>query len=98
MLLLIKGEIESISYAENAEMIELKINTIIANPEGLVTNQTTTIKGAGSALLDHMIQEYKMRNVNEIQLFSTNNKNYYYANRGWREFEEFCESETPTLK
>jgi hypothetical protein len=38
---------------ENPAMQVPKIDTIVANPEGLIVAQTTTVKGGGSALLDY---------------------------------------------
>ena len=80
-----QGRIEAVSYAENAEMQAPKIETIVANPEGLVTGQTTIVKGGGSALMDYMLRRFKSKGVKSVRIFSTNDK--YYADRGWQEDE-----------
>jgi hypothetical protein len=43
--------------------IFLSKTTIVANPEGLIVAQTTTVKGGGSALLDYIAQSYKEKNI-----------------------------------
>ncbi|CAB5500157.1 hypothetical protein BTHERMOSOX_669 [Bathymodiolus thermophilus thioautotrophic gill symbiont] len=80
-----KGKIEAVSYAEDVEVVGLeepKIKTIVANPEGLITNQTTTPKGGGSSLLNRMIQEFKEKGVDKIRLYSVDDE--YYLKRGWQ--------------
>jgi N-acetylglutamate synthase-like GNAT family acetyltransferase len=56
-----------------------------AIPEGLVTGQTTTVKGGGSALMDYILRRFKSKGVKSVRIFSTNDK--YYADRGWQEDE-----------
>jgi hypothetical protein len=58
-------------------------DVIVANPEGLVTGQTTTVKGGGSALMDYMLRRFKSKGVKSVRIFSINDK--YYADRGWQE-------------
>ena len=77
-----EGNIESISYMENPAMQVPKIDIIVANPEGLIVAQTTTVKGGGSALLDYIAQSYKEKNIERIRLYAS--KDEYYAQRGWK--------------
>jgi N-acetylglutamate synthase-like GNAT family acetyltransferase len=49
----------------------------VANPEGLIVAQTTTVKGGGSALLDYIAQSYKEKNIERIRLYAS--KDEYYA-------------------
>jgi hypothetical protein len=55
-----KGRIESVSYAQSPEVTAPKIETIVANPEGLVPGQTTTVKGGGSSLLDRIVIKFEI--------------------------------------
>jgi hypothetical protein len=77
-----EGKIEAVSYATSADISAPEIKTLIANPEGLAVNQTTTVKGGGSALLDYTLQRYKARGIEKVQLLSTQDE--YYLNRGWK--------------
>jgi hypothetical protein len=54
-----------LSFSKNEVLAYLKLHPkyifmVLSNPEGLVANQTTIVKGAGSALLDHILQRYKV--------------------------------------
>ncbi len=97
-----KGRIESVSYAQSPEVTAPKIETIVANPEGLVPGQTTTVKGGGSSLLDRIVRTYKEEGVDKVRLYSAKDDSYY-ADRGWQvdseaESEGACGGmETPPL-
>ena len=73
--------------------LQPEVKAIVSNPEGLVANQTTIVKGAGSALLDHILQRYKVLGVEKVQLLATNDK--YYIDRGWKAESE--SNECPTM-
>jgi CRISPR/Cas system-associated endoribonuclease Cas2 len=45
----------------------MKIKTLIANPEGLIEGQTKIVKGGGSSLLNYMLQRFKANNVKRVQ-------------------------------
>lgn len=77
-----KGNIESVSYIKNTRLQTPEIDTIVANPEGLIEGQTMIVKGGGSALLEHVIKTYKEAGTEEIQLYSGDDQ--YYAKRGWK--------------
>ena len=78
-----EGRIEAASYAQSPEITAPEIETIAANPAGLITDQTTVVKGGGSALLDSMARTYKEEGVDRIRLYSSRHDNYY-ADRGWQ--------------
>ncbi len=88
-----EGRIEAISYAKSPDIKVPEVKAIVSNPEGLVANQTTIVKGAGSALLDHTLQRYKVLGVEKVQLLATNDK--YYIDRGWKAESE--SNECPTM-
>ncbi|AYQ57221.1 hypothetical protein MS2017_1536 [Bathymodiolus thermophilus thioautotrophic gill symbiont] len=78
-----KGKISAISYTKDAIVGENpEINLLVANPSGLVENQTTLPKGGGSSLLDYMVRRYEEAGVEKIQLSSVNDE--YYLDRGWQ--------------
>ncbi|CAB5500162.1 hypothetical protein THERMOT_1183 [Bathymodiolus thermophilus thioautotrophic gill symbiont] len=82
-----KGKIEAVSYVGRAEGRAPKIDLLVANPRTLSDNQTVLPKGAGSSLLNDMAHRYKEEGVEEIQLRSVSNDEYY-LNRGWRAVPE----------
>ncbi|AYQ57220.1 hypothetical protein MS2017_1535 [Bathymodiolus thermophilus thioautotrophic gill symbiont] len=77
-----KGKIEAISYVKDTTEKDLEIDLLVANPNGLVENQTMLPKGGGSSLLDYMVHKYEEEGVEKIQLYSVNDE--YYFNRGWQ--------------
>ncbi|AYQ56074.1 hypothetical protein BTHERMOSOX_833 [Bathymodiolus thermophilus thioautotrophic gill symbiont] len=77
-----KGNIEGVSYTTNAEVERPEIDTLIANPKGLTTGQTTYPKGGGSALLDYELRQFKENGVEKVRLYSLDDD--YYRGRGWQ--------------
>ncbi|CAB5500654.1 hypothetical protein THERMOT_1282 [Bathymodiolus thermophilus thioautotrophic gill symbiont] len=73
--------IEAVSYVYDAKQTP-EIDTIIANPEGLLEGQTTIVKGGGSALLENIVRSYQEDGIERIQLYAIESK--YYAKRGWK--------------
>ncbi|WP_139458270.1 hypothetical protein [Bathymodiolus thermophilus thioautotrophic gill symbiont] len=77
-----EGRIEAISYVPNTADEAPEIDTIVANPWGMIKGQTTNVKGAGSSLLDYILQKFKSRGAVKARLYSE--RDQYYLDRGWQ--------------
>ncbi|CAB5498063.1 hypothetical protein [Bathymodiolus thermophilus thioautotrophic gill symbiont] len=83
-----EGRIEAISYVPKAEAVVPEIDTIVANPWGMIEGQTTNVKGAGSSLLDYILQKFRSRGAVKARLYSV--RDQYYLDRGWqRESDDY---------
>ncbi|OIR24153.1 hypothetical protein [Bathymodiolus thermophilus thioautotrophic gill symbiont] len=77
-----EGRIESVSYVKNIVVEVPEIKAIVANPWGMIKGQITNVKGAGSSLLDYMLQKFKNRGAERVRLYSIRDR--YYLDRGWQ--------------